>query len=66
MFREIESLMTQLKTLTQEERDQYVIEVTRWLLYRDYNPDTWYAKAQKAMLQEIYILRNQIKEMNKK
>ena len=62
--REFESVMAQIKSLAPEERQKYIDEVSRWILYRDYNPETWYAKAQKALLQEVYILRKKLKDLN--
>ena len=62
--REFESVIVQIKSLTPEERQKYIDEVSRWILYRDYNPETWYAKSQKALLQEVYILRKKLKDLN--
>ena len=62
--REFESVMIQIKSLTPEERQQYIDEVARWILYRDYNPETWYAKSQKALMQEVYVLRQKLKDLN--
>ena len=42
--------------MSPEEREKYIIEVEKWLYWRNTNRK-WFEKASMAMLQEIYELR---------
>ena len=59
MSRDLESLISTLK-FTDAQREQYINEVARWLLYRDPDINTWYSNSQKALLLEIHNLRNEL------
>jgi len=59
MSRDLESLISTLK-FTDAQREQYINEVARWLLYRDPDINTWYSDSQKALLLEIHNLRNEL------
>ena len=62
MSRELESLVSTLR-YTDEQRNQYIEEVAKWLLYRDPHNNTWYSDSQKALLLEIYNLRNELERL---
>ena len=65
MSQELESLVSTLE-FTDKLREQYINEVARWLLYRDPNIGSWYSDSQKALLLEIWELRNELKQLKQK
>ena len=63
MSQDLKSLMAGIVSLCPESREKYIREVSRWLLYRDPEVNTWYSDSQKALLQEIYELRKEIQQL---
>ena len=51
---------------SKEERARYIKEVENWLTYRDTYIGTWWSESQKALLEEIRVLKKQLKKIKEK
>ena len=56
-----DSLVLEWKKLTPAERQEKILEIEKWLLYR--STGKWFETVAVALLQEIYHLREQIKDI---